>query len=160
MVSCSRATSLVMSSWAEFDEVAIRSTSARTPWMVGEFGMTLILTYGCTRRSCLARYVGDTSQPRDGWKSFGMNSGGQGMQACDEGGRWSIEKFVANAVHPAIAHGAKIGPGAIANNFFQGHAVARAAPGRDEHIRVGGSNALGGCLCSGNANKSSASGLN
>ena len=65
-----------------------------------------------------------------------MNGVRQRAQAADQRGRGRVQQFVAHAEHPSVARGRQVLPLALANHFLQRHAVAGAAPGGDDDVRV------------------------
>src|SRR6266704_1340138 len=82
-----------------------------------------------------------------------MNGGGERMQALYQRWRWSVQILVANAIDTAVLHGWSIEPVPRAHNFFQWHAIAGTAPGRDQDIGRGGNDFFDGNLLSRNSNK-------
>ena len=65
-----------------------------------------------------------------------MNGEGQRLQTLNQRGCRRIQKFVANAEDPLVARGCSAMPATFGNDFLQRHAIARAAPGRNDYLRI------------------------
>ncbi len=63
-----------------------------------------------------------------------MNGGGERVQALNESGRRSVEKFVANAVDAPVPDRRQVLPSTSSDNFLQWDPIAGPAPGGDEHV--------------------------
>ena len=60
----------------------------------------------------------------------------QSGKAIEKSGRRGIQKFIANAIDTPISDGASILPLPVSDDFFEGYAIARSAPGGDHDVRI------------------------
>ena len=78
-----------------------------------------------------------------------MDCEGQRLQALQQRGRGRVQKFVAYAIHAAGERSGRALPASLGNDFFQRDALARAAPGGNDHLRIELSDLFGRDLLAG-----------
>ena len=71
------------------------------------------------------------------WEQGGVEYVGDSPETFEEGGGWSVEELVGDAVDLAVADRAEVVPVALGYDAVEGDAVPCSAPGEEEDVGVG-----------------------
>ena len=77
------------------------------------------------------------------WEQGGVEYVGDSPETFEEGGGWSVEELVGDAVDLAVADRAEVVPVALGYDAVEGDAVPCSAPGEEEDVGVGGGDGVG-----------------
>src|SRR5438445_9359021 len=72
-----------------------------------------------------------------------MHDPGQRAESIEQRGGGRIEEFVGDTEDASSLHGAQAAPSALGDDALQGHAIASAAPGHDNDLRISRGDFLG-----------------
>src|SRR5262245_33164376 len=85
-----------------------------------------------------------------------MYGRGQRIQPIQQGTGRRVQEFVVDAIDPALAPGFGLLPAVPGDDLFEWHAIAGAAPGGDDYVRISAADLLYGDLPARLAEESSA----